>query len=76
MGTTLPLVGATLQVLGTSYTTISDEQGDYTLKFDTWPLKNCEQQFVRVQLDGFVAQTLVLSMGATNRSDVTLRGRN
>lgn len=76
LGTTLPLVGATLQVLGTPYTTVSDEQGDYTLRFDTWPLKNCEQQYVRVQLDGFVAQTLVLSMGATNRSDVTLRGRN
>jgi len=76
LGTTLPLVGATLQVLGTPYTTISDEQGDYTLKFDTWPLKNCEAQYVRVQLDGFVAQTLVLSMGVTNRSDVVLRGRN
>lgn len=75
LGTTLPLVGATLQVLGTPYSTTSDEQGDYTLKFDSWPLKNCEQQYVRVQLDGFVAQTLVLTMGATARSDVTLRGR-
>lgn len=75
LGTNIPLVGATLQVLGTPYVTTSDEQGDYTLRFDSWPLKNCEQQYVRVQLDGFVAQTLVLTMGATARSDVTMRGR-
>ena len=75
LGSTVPLAGATLQVLGTPYTTTSDQNGDYVLRFDTWPLKNCEQQFVRVQLDGFVAQTLTLTMGVTARSDVSLRGR-
>ena len=75
LGTTDPLIGATLQVLGTPYSTISDEQGDYVLRFDAWPLKNCEAQYVRVQLNGFVAQTLVLTIGATTRSDVQLRGR-
>ncbi|MEO7332998.1 MAG: hypothetical protein ABIZ71_03555 [Gemmatimonadales bacterium] len=75
LGTTDPLVGATLQVLGTPFSTISDEQGDYVLRFDAWPLKNCEAQYVRVQLNGFVAQTLVLGIGATTRSDVQLRGR-
>jgi len=75
LGTTEPLVGANLQVLGTPYTTTSDQNGDYVLRFDTWPLKNCEQQYVRVQLDGFVSQTLTLTMGVTARSDVTLRGR-
>lgn len=75
LGTTDPLIGATLQVLGTPYSTVSDEQGDYVLRFDTWPLQNCEAQYVRVQLDGFVAQTLVLSIGVTSRSDVQLRGR-
>ena len=75
LGTTDPLVGATLQVLGTQYSTVSDEQGDYVLRFDAWPLKNCEAEYVRVQLDGFVSQTLVLGIGATARSDVQLRGR-
>ena len=75
LGSTVPLAGATLQVLGTNYTTTSDDNGDYVLRFDTWPLKNCEQQYVRVQLDGFVAQTLTLTMGVTSRSDVSLRGR-
>lgn len=75
LGTTDPLVGATLQVLGTQYTTVSDEHGDYVLRFDAWPLKNCEAEYVRVQLDGFVSQTLVLGIGATARSDVQLRGR-
>lgn len=75
LGTSDPLIGATLQVLGTPYSTVSDEQGDYVLRFDAWPLKNCEAQYVRVQLDGFVSQTLVLGIGSTNRSDVQLRGR-
>lgn len=75
LGTTEPLIGATLQVSGTPYSAVSDEHGDYTLRFDSWPLKNCEAQYVRVQLDGFVTQTLVLTIGATTRSDVQLRGR-
>lgn len=75
LGTTEPLVGATLQVLGTQYSTVSDEHGDYVLRFDSWPLKNCQAEYVRVQLDGFVSQTLVLGIGAVTRSDVQLRGR-
>lgn len=75
MGTSDPLPGADLQVLGTPYHTTSDQNGDYVLRFDAWPLKNCEQQFVRVTMDGFVTQTLVLSIGVTARSDVQLRGR-
>lgn len=75
MGTTEPLVGATLQVLGTPYTATSDDHGDYQLRFDTWPLRNCQEEFVRVTLDGFVSQTLNLTIGASTRSDVQLRGR-
>lgn len=75
LGTTDPLVGAVLQVTGTPYSAVSDEHGDYVLRFDSWPLKNCEAQYVRVQMDGFVTQTLVLTIGATTRSDVQLRGR-
>ena len=75
LGTTDPLIGATLQVLGTPYTATSDEHGDYALRFDTWPLRNCQEEFVRVTLDGFVTQTLNLTIGAASRSDVQLRGR-
>ena len=75
LGTSVPLVGATLQVLGTPYSTISDEHGDYVLRFDSWPLRNCQEEYVRVQLDGFVSQTLNLTIGSVARSDVQLRGR-
>ena len=75
LGTSLPLVGATLQVLGTPYSTVSDAHGDYVLRFDSWPLRNCQEEYVRVQLDGFVSQTLNLTIGSVARSDVQLRGR-
>lgn len=75
LGTTEPLAGATLQILGTPYSTISDEHGDYVLRFDAWPLRNCQEEYVRVQLDGFVSQTLNLTIGVNTRSDVQLRGR-
>jgi hypothetical protein len=72
-GTSLPLAGAELQVLGTPYRATSDEHGRYTLRVDLWPLLNCEQQLVRVTLDGFVAQTLTLGIGNTSQSNVALR---
>lgn len=75
LGTTVPLAGATLQVLGTPYSTTSDEHGDYVLRFDAWPLRNCQEEYVRVQMDGFVSQTLNLTIGVVTRSDVQLRGR-
>lgn len=75
LGSTEPLAGATLQVLGTNYTTVSDANGDYTLRFDAWPLRNCQEEYVRVQMDGFVTQTLNLTIGITASSDVQLRGR-
>lgn len=75
MGTTIPLAGATLSVLGSTATATSNENGEYTLRFDSWPLRNCEAQFVRVTLDGFVTQTLTLTIGAAVQSDVQLRGR-
>ena len=73
LGTTVPLAGATLQVLGTPYSTTSDANGDYVLRFDSWPLRNCQEEYVRVQLDGFVSQTLNLTIGVVARSDVQLR---
>lgn len=75
LGTTEPLAGAVLQVLGTPYHTTTDANGDYVLRFDASVLKNCQQEFVRVQLDGFVTQTLVLGLGPSTRSDISLRGR-
>ena len=75
LGTSVPLAGATLQVLVTPYSTVSDDHGDYTLRFDAWPLRNCQEEYVRVQMDGFVSQTLNLTIGVVARSDVQLRGR-
>jgi hypothetical protein len=72
-GTSIPLAGAELQVLGTPYRATSDDHGRYTLRVDLWPLLNCEQQLVRVTLDGFVAQTLTLGIGNSSQSNVSLR---
>jgi hypothetical protein len=72
-GTSTPLAGAELQVLGTPYRATSDEHGRYTLRVDLWPLLNCEQQVVRVTLDGFIAQTLMLGIGNSSQSNVALR---
>jgi hypothetical protein len=72
-GTSIPLAGAELQVMGTPYRATSDEHGRYTLRVDLWPLLNCEQQVVRVTLDGFIAQTLMLGIGTSSQSNVALR---
>lgn len=74
-GSTEPLVGAVLSVMGTPYQTTSDSNGDYVLRFDEDLVANCQVQYVRVAADGFVSQLLVLSTGPAERSDVSLRSR-
>lgn len=69
-----PLAGAHLQVMGTSFTTFTDEQGEYVLRFDASLLDRCRTQYVRVSAPGFESRLLVLLIGRNIRSDdVSLR---
>lgn len=70
-GSQVPLAGAVLSVMGTPYTTTSDSNGEYVLRFDADLLSNCQVQNVRVTRDGFLSQLLVLSTGG-GTSDVNL----
>ena len=71
-----PLAGAHLQIVGTSFSTFSDNQGEYILKFDPNLLEKCRVQYVEVRAGGFIHELLTLSIGERVRSDdVVLRRR-
>ncbi len=59
----MPLNGAHLQVVGTSYHTFSDGGGLYTLVFDVALVANCRVQVVRVSAPGYRGRDLYLAMG-------------
>lgn len=69
-----PLPGAFLQIIGTPYSTFSDQSGTYRLTFDAALVDNCRTQFVRVVADGYRGRNLILGMGPGD-TDVLL-GRN
>ncbi len=71
-----PLVGAHLQIIGTSFSTFSNGAGEYELRFDPNLLEKCRVQYVRVSAGGYVGAMLTLSIGARVRSDdVVMRRR-
>jgi hypothetical protein len=71
-----PLAGAHLVMLGTPYTSFTDEQGEYQFRFDMALVDNCRTQYVRVSADGYESRLLVLVVGPRTRSeDVVLRRR-
>ena len=71
-----PLGGAHLVMLGTSYTTFTDENGEYQFRFDMSLIDNCRTQYVRVTAQGYESRLLVLVVGPRTRSDdVILRRR-
>ncbi|HEU4827975.1 MAG TPA: carboxypeptidase-like regulatory domain-containing protein [Gemmatimonadales bacterium] len=74
-GTTQPLPGAYLQILGTPYATFADDEGDYTLEFDRSLVDDCRTQYVQVSKDGFAPQRLILSLGSRTSNDIPLRRR-
>lgn len=71
-----PLSGAHLQVMGTSFVTFTDNQGEYTLRFDAALLDRCRTQYVRVSAPGFESRLLVLVIGRNVRSDDVALRRN
>jgi hypothetical protein len=71
-----PLGGAHLVMLGTAYTTFTDENGEYQFRFDMSLIDNCRTQYVRVTAPGYESRLLVLVVGPRTRSDdVVLRRR-
>ena len=74
-GTSQPLPGAFLQILGTPYSTFADDEGDYTLEFDRSLVDDCRTQYVQVSKDGFAPQRLILSLGSRTSNDIPLQRR-
>jgi len=71
-----PLDGAHLVIVGTSFATFSNANGEYRLEFDPKLLERCRVQYVRVVRAGFSAQMLTLAIGQRVASDdVVLRRR-
>ncbi len=71
-----PLVGAHLQVVGTTFVTWTTGTGEYELQFDPKSLEKCRTQYVRVTAPGYKTELLVLSIGPRVRSDdVVMRKR-
>jgi hypothetical protein len=69
-----PMPNAHLQILGTSFVTFTDQNGEYTLTFDASLLDRCRTQYVRVSAPGYEPRLLVLLIGRNVRSDdVALR---
>jgi outer membrane biosynthesis protein TonB len=64
-----PMAGAHLQIVGTPFSTFSDEQGEYRLSFDPHLLQKCRKQYVEVVAPGYRNQLLTLMIGPRVRSD-------
>ncbi len=60
---TRPLGGAYLQMIGTPYSTYSDNTGRYRLVFDASLVDECRTQYVRVVAAGYSGKNLVLGLG-------------
>lgn len=60
---TRPLAGAYLQMIGTSYSTYSDNAGRYRLIFDASLVDECRTQYVRVVAAGYSGKNLILGLG-------------
>ncbi|HEU4800057.1 MAG TPA: hypothetical protein VFS94_05455 [Gemmatimonadales bacterium] len=72
-GTSTPLAGAFLQIIGTSYSTFADDDGWYRLAFDQSLVDECRTQYVQVTKDGFRPRRLILALGARTSNDVRMR---
>jgi hypothetical protein len=71
-----PMPNAHLQIIGTSFTTFTDQQGEYVLTFDASLLDQCRTQYVRVSAPGYEPRLLVLVIGRNIRSDDVALRRN
>ncbi len=70
-GTTIPVAGARLQILGTPYGTFANERGEYRLIYASNLVDRCRTAAVRVTAAGYSGRDLVLHIGAGS-TDVPL----
>jgi hypothetical protein len=71
-GSSEPLSGARLQILGTQYGTFANSKGEYRLVFDRTLVDRCRTQSVRVTAPGYGTRDVILSVGERISSDVWL----
>lgn len=71
-GSTDPLPGARLQILGTPYGAFANDQGFYRLLFDRKLVNRCRTQSVRVTAPGYRGRDVLLYIGDTPNGDVPL----
>jgi len=64
-----PLAGAHLVMLGTPFTSFTNDNGEYQFRFDLSLIDNCRTQYVRVTAQGYESRLLVLVVGPRTRSD-------
>ena len=74
-GSSQPLGGAFLQILGTPYSTFADDNGWYTLSFDQSLVDACRTQYVQVSKDGFRPRRLILGLGARANNNIPMSRR-
>ena len=74
-GSSQPLAGAFLQILGTPYSTFADDNGWYTLSFDQSLVDACRTQYVQVSKDGFRPRRLILGLGARANNNIPMSRR-
>jgi len=71
-----PMPNAHLQIIGTAFSTFTDQNGEYLLTFDASLLDLCRTQYVRVSAPGYESRLLVLVIGRNVRSDDVALRRN
>jgi len=71
-----PMPNAHLQIIGTAFSTFTDQNGEYVLTFDASLLDLCRTQYVRVSAPGYEPRLLVLVIGRNIRSDDVALRRN
>jgi hypothetical protein len=70
-GTSVPVAGARLQILGTAYGTFANERGEYRLIYASNLVDRCRTAAVRVTAAGYSGRDLILHIGA-GTTDVPL----
>lgn len=74
-GSSEPLPGAFLQIIGTAFSAFADERGRYRLTFDRALVDECRTQYVQVSKDGFRPRRLILGLGPQTSNDVPMSRR-
>ncbi len=72
-GTSVPVAGARLQILGTAYGTFANDRGEYRLMYERNLVNRCRTASVRVTAPGYAGRDLILMLSDVSNTDVPLR---